>query len=289
MRLRAAARGCGGAIRASDLDWELRAAARLHFGSLQAARTAAGIVAPSRRTWTDAKIIAELRRLHREGVTISKPALATAGHDGLAMAAHKHLGGMRRARQLAGVPEPRQSAAEREEWDADRVVAEIQGRAREGESVAFSRVSLKLRLSGRRYFGSWRAAVLAAGLDYDTIRLTRRAYTTDEIIRLLKATAKARPSLTRVELSQEHAPLFKAMLAHFGTVDRALRIARLDGWPRTQYERWTSPRILRELRRHERARTEVPRKLMAAASAVFGSVTAARLAAHASKHASARR
>lgn len=279
-QLRAVARACGGTLRASDLDREVRAAARLHFGSLRTARTAAGIATPSRRTWTDAKILGELRRLHRAGVTISKPALAKAGHDGLAMAAHKHLGGMRRARQLAGVPEPRHFSHQREDWDADRVIAEIQACARQGKSVAFSRVSLRLRLSGRRYFGSWSEAVVAAGLDYDAVRLTRRPYTREEVICLLREAAKAWPSLTRVALARDHAPLFKATLALFGTIDRALGVARLRSWPRAQYEHWTAARILRELHRHQRAGSELPGKLIAAASAVFGSVSGARRAVH---------
>jgi hypothetical protein len=274
-RMRAVAAAHGGELRLRDLDRALSVAARFHFGSIHAARTAARLARPSRRVWNDAKILRELRRLHRLGVRISRPGLCAAGHDGLSMAAHHYLGGMRRARSLAGIPEPSSSRGEREPWDADRVVAEILARRARAQSVAFSRVPLKLRLAGRRYFGSWRAAIEGAGLDYGVVRLKRAAYTADDLVVELRKLAKAEPDLTRGAFARQHQATFKAVLSVFGDVDAALRAAHLTSWPRREKETWGATRVLRELRRARRQGARLPPKLVAACGRMFGSVAAA--------------
>src|SRR5262249_33667164 len=155
---------------------------------------------------------------------------------------------MTRARRLAGIPEPSVTPSEREEWDAGRVVDEIRARIKAGEPVAFSKVPLKLRLAGTRYFGSWQSAGSEAGLDCDAARLRRERYRKKEIVRALRRLARRSPRLTRTEFAHEHLPLFEAAIRRFRSLDTALKTARIRGWPIEEHEKWSKRRVIGELR-----------------------------------------
>lgn len=56
-----------------------------------------------RRKWSQEKIVASLRRLHRQGVAISYPGLRSAGHGSLTNAACRYFGSLTAAREAAGL------------------------------------------------------------------------------------------------------------------------------------------------------------------------------------------
>ncbi len=147
---------------------------RKHFGSLAPARKAAGLLmAPPTRKWTEAKVIAELRRLHQLGAKLSRPALAASRRYDL-LGAIALRGGIQVMRRRAGVPEPKRPRTVRTRWDDARVLDEIRQRHDDGEPLAYTKVPAALIIQGWKRFGSWRNAVTAAGLDYDQVCLLRR-------------------------------------------------------------------------------------------------------------------
>lgn len=202
-----------------------------HFGSLDAARAAAAVDAPVPHNlkWTRERVIAELQRLHRRGVRLTDAGLIKAGARGLANAVRTFCGSLPRARRLARVPDPAPSIIERRVWDEATVVGEILELHRAGKSVAASKVPGKLVHAAVYRFGSWEAAIVEAGLDYERVRLVRAPYARDELLAMLRALAKEQPHATLADLWDHRAN--EAWIREFGSIEAAARAAGLDGWP----------------------------------------------------------
>ena len=254
----------------------------VHFDSIAAARRAAGL--PAHRqvrgrptgAWSKARVLGELRRLDRAGGSTKIRDLIAAGRADLLHAAKQHAGGMRRARQLAGVAIPK--AVRYESWDKLRVLTTLIDLRRKGSSLARSRVPQPLVSAGIKFFGSWPAAVEASWADYQQERLRRKPYTEAEIIELLRELARTRPEMTPVEL-YEHSAV-SAMRRLFGSVDRAIAAARIEHWPVRKNQTWDRQSVIRELR--ARAKQNVHTltvKLHNACVMYFGTVNEARAAA----------
>jgi hypothetical protein len=206
---------------------------RVHFGGLPGARRAANVARPPSgiRRWSELAVINELRRIQRAGrVRITFYGLKAAGYEALAGAIRLHVGSIARARRLARIPDPgRLPTGALERWDEDRVIAEIRDRYRNGETLAASKVPIKLHIAARRYCGGWPTAIELAGFDYDQIRITRSPWTREDLIARIKRAAH--------ELAHNRrAPPISALIARiqnpimrlFGTVADALRAAGID-------------------------------------------------------------
>jgi hypothetical protein len=208
----------------------LRRGVRYHFGTLAAALRATGL--PRRvvaRKWTVDAVVRELRRMHRRGERVSRPALAAAGRHDL-LSAIADFGGIQVMRRRAGVPEltaPRVASGQR--WDDELVLAAIVERHERGESLAYTKTPASLTKQGQKRFGSWRDAVTAAGVDYDEVTLARR-WTDDELLEALRALRRKSPQLTRTGLLRDR--IGDAAKKRFGGLDRALARARIRNWPR---------------------------------------------------------
>ncbi|MGE0867553.1 MAG: hypothetical protein AB7P03_03260 [Kofleriaceae bacterium] len=249
--LRALAAGSASPVLASDLTDRLRFATLRHFGSIEAARFAAGIEGPNlARRWSKEVVIAELRRLHAEGVRITDLALKH-DHGDLLGAIREYFDGLPHARRAAGLPEPPPLGGKRQRWTEERVVAEIEELHRSGESIAASKVPNPLLKAGKRYFGSWAAAVEASGFDYDEVRLQREPYTEDELIEELRSLAKARPEMRWSELYE--LSFSPALVRTFGSFEAALTRARLVDWPhRERLPAMSRTEVIAAIRRRER-------------------------------------
>jgi hypothetical protein len=218
------------AIPVTELPGNLYDAILQHFGSIRTAREAIGVVAPSRaRKWSRERVLAELRRLHHRGMQLTTTNLRR--ERGLLGAIKNHVGTIREARALAGIPEPEwRSSAPTNTWDDLEVVRVIEQRVRTGQSVASSQVPSSLYTAARKHWGSWARAIEAAGLDYATIRRVRAAWTQPEIIAELRRLHARYPQMTRSELVWHS--VGDVSVREFGTLDRALEAAGLRSWPR---------------------------------------------------------
>jgi hypothetical protein len=221
-------------LKVLELPNGLRLAVQRHFGSMEAARAAARIekLDLSRR-WSREGIVEEIRALHERGVRITEESLKT--EQGLLAAIGRFFPGIGEARRAAKVPEPLRIGGKRQRWDEARVIAEIEELARGGESLANSKVPTALLKAGQRYFGSWKDAIEAAGYSYDDDRLTREAYTEDELMKILRTMSKAQPDLPWTALHEQS--FTPAIYRIFGSVDAALERARLRDWPTREHEK----------------------------------------------------
>jgi hypothetical protein len=181
---------------------------------------------PPRRRWTEQRVAKALLDLHRRGVPISHRGLVEAGELELVQAIN-HFGGLRRARRVAGLPPPTRRWTPTQEGPAE-VLAEIHRRHAEQEPLAASQVPLGLQYAGQRAFGSWRAAIYAAGLDYDSIRLTRE-YSDADLLEHVRTLARERPNISLSELGKHS--LASTLRERFGSLETAAQRAGCHGWP----------------------------------------------------------
>lgn len=243
-RLRMLAASGHGRLRAASLARRHSALYRAvlhHFGSFDAARRAAGLAPlPKARRWSLDLVVSELRRLHRSGVRIAFTELRAAGRHDVLSAAEVYAGGLPRARRLARIPTPARTYRDPEPWDGDRVIEELQDLHAAGRSIANSRVDARLVAAAIDYFGSYRAAVEAAGFDYDQIRLRRPPYTDEELLADLRALARRRPAATLTDVHRD--PRSKSWWLRFGSIEAAARAAGIRSWPKRLIRRVMSAR-----------------------------------------------
>jgi hypothetical protein len=247
-------------VREADLTRTLAAAARRHFGSIEAARNAAKLPHPAPiRRWTRSAIVADLRREHTKRTRLTIQGLIDARRWDLVAAIHKLIGSIARARRLAGLPDPRRpprrSAPFVRVWDADRVIEEIQKRARAQQPLAFSRVPSRLASAARLYLGSWRAAVEAAGFDYHAVAIHKR-FDNDELFAQLRNIAKRHPTMTLNDLHLQ--PIAKTLVKRSGRLEAAAHAAGLVRWP---IRLRSGVRSRQELQRFLRARVRAGESL----------------------------
>ncbi|MBM4018924.1 MAG: hypothetical protein FJ288_11445 [Planctomycetes bacterium] len=152
----------------------LASAALRWFRSWDEALDAAGI-APARwtrrvPTWTRERVIRAIQSIHAGGRSVSHAALR---RNSVTRAATLLFGSWDAALRAACL-DPETVRLHREPWTPDEVVREIRRKARACEPLNAKAVSpYSLRRRGRVFFGSWDAALSAAGLDPAKVRKSK--------------------------------------------------------------------------------------------------------------------
>jgi hypothetical protein len=273
----------------------------LHFVGLDAARHAAGVSGPpfhltgakrgptpggkppppNVRVWTRRRVLAELRRLDRAGVSTRWDDLIDAGHLTLVQAATEYADGLAQARAAAGIAKPPPRWSKRDTWTPAKVLAAIRARRRQKASLAGSHVPQALYRAARWHFGSWPEALAALGIDARAVRATKRTYTKDEIIRRLQRAAR-----DGSDLRYEHVKRLvdmKAVHREFGTLPAAICAAGLDKHLMRRAhgrQKWTREIVIETLReRAKRGEHRLTSGLNRVVQLYFGGVEAARVAA----------
>lgn len=123
----------------------------------------------------------------------------------------------------------------RQVWTAQRVIEKIQERHQAGQPVNVQRVHCEdspLLAAGRRYFGSWTAALRAAKVPIPPRRHHRRHprghWTRERLIQSIQHHAKAGDPLHAHAMQKRNNSLISAATYHFGSWREALRHAGLD-------------------------------------------------------------
>lgn len=239
----------------TGLEAPLRRAVLLHWGSMRRAREALGLqplLAPRQR-WSRKRVIDEVAKLARSGQHMSHGEVAKAGHGDLLLAASKYAGGWVRARSLAGVRFKPIRVASVPNWDASAVVEAIRSRQISDLPLASSKVPKALMSAGLRYFGSWRDAIEASGIDYDSVLLLKPV-TDAELFEWLRKFARTKPYMTLYDLDKhgEHAVVCRR---RWGSFEAAAKAAGLPDWPiRIRRRAMSRPAVLRALRAWNSAR-----------------------------------
>ncbi len=163
------------------------ACARRYFGSWRRAIESAGLGYDQIRGshfWSRERIVEAIREIRDSGQSLNWSAV-NRNHAGLYRAARRreNYGSWQAALEAAGVVQTPRAPAR--QWTRRRIIEEIRRLHRESvdlsqKSVMASHGALLAAAKSSRYFGTWRRAVEAAGIDYDTVRRRRGRPTVTE-------------------------------------------------------------------------------------------------------------
>ncbi len=254
-------------------------AARRYFGSYHDALVAAGLAAPreprKRTRWTRERLIAEIQSRHREGRPLSSGCL---NNGSLVRAALRLFGGWRAALQAAGIPGVR---IPRAKWDHQRVLDEIRTQKRKGVPLRKTSVGQSLYLVACRRFGSWRAALAAAGVSPADLPSECERWSRQRVIDEIQS--RHRQGLSLAYGAPDNGQLGAAGQKWFGSWRAALKAAGVPVKPEPR-QQWSRQRILMELkawrgRGVRPTRRHVGSNIQAAAHRYFGSWRKALVAA----------
>jgi hypothetical protein len=146
------------------------------------------------RVWTREKLIESIKTLKDQGTDLSPTAIQKT-HGALFSSARSrsHFGNWRDAVQAAGL-EYEDIKRVKQRWSREEILDQIRAHALNGEDLLHPDFKLKhrslyLAACAHRYFGSWRRAIQAAGLDYECMR-EGRVWTRARIISTIQRMAR---------------------------------------------------------------------------------------------------
>lgn len=182
------------------------------------------------RKWTKEAIAEEIRALHEKGVRLN---YSTVFRDHLALlrAAMRYYGSWKAAIEAAGFKYD--DVRRYRTWDKERIIERIRELHAKGEDLSWRHVSLFLdpqlaaAATKPKHFGSWRKAVIAAGLDYNQIR-RYRVWDEKTILERLRELHAQGVSLNAKNMEAYDITLITAARRRFDSWDKALAAAGLD-------------------------------------------------------------
>ena len=257
----------------------VRMAAFVFFGTWHKALIAAGLASPesrpaTRTKRTKAQILAEIRRQSSPGLPMK-----ITHNLAFATAARKRFGSWHGALLAAGVdPVPWRL------WSPERVLEEVRAWHDRGARVESGRREYyRLVTAARARFGSWRTALISAGVRHpDEYRKWERKWTKQSIIEAIQDRRVRGLSLA----GQHDSNLVAAAIRRFGSWHAAIRGAGLPARKNNRPARkWSQQKVLEEIRmRRDQGMGMICVKrtdsgLEAAARKLFGSWRAALVAA----------
>lgn len=174
------------------------------------------------------KIIAQIRQLYKKGGA-KELRKARIRHRRLYLQAQYWFGGWIKAVEAAGFNW--EEIVGRTIWTPERVLEEIRTRYERGEDLRF--LSVRERKRGLinaacKYFGSWKAAIKAAGLDWETIT-GRKWWTPERVIEEIRALSQRGEDLGFRKIRKTRCDLVWAACRYFGKWKAALEAAGIDG------------------------------------------------------------
>ncbi len=242
------------------VDRRLCSAAYHYFRDWQTVLHAAGIAPTGSRRWTKQRVIEELRAWQAQGRPVKS---LWREFPPLCEAMRKCFGSQGAALAAAGIQEGRR-------WSHQRVIGELRRLGRRKRQLSCSHVEKSLVSAAHRLFGSWNAAVTAAGFHPTrTSRTPRRQWTRQKVLHEIHRLHQRGLPLTKATDPQ----LFHSASRLFGNWSKALVAARLEPRPR---RRWSKQALLDELRRlfdegqFDRSSRVEDRRLYDAAERFFG-------------------
>ncbi|MDX1931298.1 MAG: hypothetical protein SFU56_01710 [Capsulimonadales bacterium] len=180
--------------------------------------------------WNRETIAAEILRRHETGQDLSYSGM-TRENLPLLRAATRYLGSWQAAVEFAGLNYD--DIRRYRSWTNERIVERIRELYAEGQDLSWRHISLTLDPSlaaaatKKSHFGSWRAALDAAGLDYDAIR-RYHDWSEDVVLRKVRELYAEGKPLNAKTMERENITLITAARRRFPSWDKTLAAAGLD-------------------------------------------------------------
>jgi molybdenum-dependent DNA-binding transcriptional regulator ModE len=211
----------------------LERAARRNFGSYERAAKIVGIPrdrlkAPPYRIWSPKRIATDLLTLYRTDPGLLKPAMLMENNPQLLRACRRQMGSYQLALKAAGIPY--EAVVYPPSMTADEVVNRLTSLFERGHDLRYSylrRYSGKLFNAARKCFGTYEAAVNAAGLDYPPSPPIRH-WTAPLVLKHLTEMHRGKTDLRRRQFRKSNLPLYQAAVHYFGSYQSAVKKAGID-------------------------------------------------------------
>jgi hypothetical protein len=210
------------------------------------------------RVWTREKLIETIRQLGESGVDLSPTAIQKT-HGALFSSARSrsHFGNWRDAVEASGLSYDDIKRV-KQRWSRDEILEQIRVLHSQGEDLLHPDFksrhrSLYLAACAHRYFGSWRRAIRAAGLDHETMRESR-VWTKTRILRTIQEMHAANMPLGWAYIKSECPGIYRAARRkeNFGSWHNAMIAAGIEPAPRGRGRR---PNALKELELRQMEKT----------------------------------
>jgi len=208
-----------------------------------------------RRKWSQERIIEEIRRLQAEGHSLSTRSMAELGYSGMVTTSYKpeYFGSWRKAIVAAGF-DPKEVCRRKRKWTRERILEEIRRLYKQGEDLSHSAAKrnhqyLVVVAIDDRFFGSWRNAIEAAGIDYQEVS-KHEYWSRERIIERIRELHAAGEPLSHEAAKRNHGALVSAASSprYFGSWGEAIKAAGLDYDGIRRINRWTKAKIISAIR-----------------------------------------
>lgn len=208
-----------------------------------------------RYRWSHERIMEEIRKLHEQGIPLHMASARSVFPSLVATAcSRKYFGSWRAAVEAAGFNYDEILQVKR--WSKERVLEEIRQLYEKGEDLrpsAVARLCQTLLMAARKFFGGWREAVIASGIDYDSYISQKRTSRVEQDKQQIIDEIRRLYQEGRIEeLSgawRYHLSLFRKARHRFGSWRKAIEAAGLNYHEVVQKQKWTPERIIAEIRR----------------------------------------
>ncbi len=232
-----------------------------------------------RRQWTLERVIKAIHALDRKGVALNYASVHRAD-EGLPQAARKLLGSWNDALRAAGY-DPDRIRMSRRPWTHQEIIDLIRSRAAQGLPIAsYSVRPQSAEIASRRLFGSWKAALRAAGVPNPSTEYP--TWTRVTIIEAILLRQQRGQAINCLAVAKQNSRLYNAARRYFGGWQQALFEAGIDPKAvRRARPPWTHAEVIGTLRSlavdpSDASRTDYnPESLVKAARRLFGDWSAA--------------
>ena len=196
----------------NDIDPNLIAAAYQHFGGFYKAVEGAGLDLPCGR-WSKQRIIQLIQEYYVKGHLLE---IIGFGDKLLAAVAKRYFGTWLEAVKAAGLESRMPAQINMRSWSADKVLIAIRSMAESDRKLSGAWKDNGLYSAAKKHFGTWRKAVLAAGIEP-----AQRRWSQDLVIHEIQEQYRRNQQLTR-RVGGMDSPLAVAAVRYFGSWRAAL-------------------------------------------------------------------
>ncbi len=182
------------------------------------------------RKWNKDAIALEILSMYESGENLNYSSVAT-NNLSLLRAATRYFGTWEDAVLFAGLDYD--SIRRYKSWNRERIVARVKELHAQNVDLSWRNVCLNVdpqlaaAATKKSHFGSWREALEAAGLDYDSIRRYRE-WDDDRILEMVRAFHRDGKELNAKNMELEDITLITAARRRFDSWHKALTAAGLD-------------------------------------------------------------
>lgn len=145
----------------------------------------------------------------------------------------------------------------RRKWSKEIVLSEIQKRSKCGLSLRYTEVIEdfdELYYASKRYFGSWRNAISATGLEYEGRR--RRRWDRKKVIGAIRERKKKGLSLSTFVLQKEDIGLYIAARKLFRSWEDAMKASGME-YSKPKRRKWSKEKVIGEIKKLKKRNIKV--------------------------------